>query len=91
MGNRDRNPRPLRPVTQAELQAVVIGFITYLEATFGKDKVGFTLFAFAFGDGGPLAYVSNTEREQMIATMKEWLARLEAGLSSDPLGPRAES
>lgn len=42
-------------------------------------KVGFALFAFNFGDygGGRVNYISNASREDMIAAMKEWLARAE--------------
>lgn len=65
----------------------------YLRERHGK-RVGFTLFTFEFGDEGAekqLAYISNSRRADMIKAGKEWIARLEAGLNTDPLGPRAES
>jgi len=43
-----------------------------------------------FHAGGYLAYVSNVNREDMIKTVKEWLARAESGLMTDPPGPRAK-
>jgi hypothetical protein len=61
----------------------------YLAERHGK-RVGFTLFVFEFGAKGNLAYISNAQREDMITAAKEWLARLEAGLNTDPPGPRAE-
>lgn len=42
-------------------------------------KVGFCLFTFNFGqiDGGRVNYISNADRADMIAAVKEWLARAE--------------
>lgn len=60
-----------------------------LHRMFGR-KVGCTLFLFDFGDGGNIAYISNAEREGMIGTVREWLARQEAGLTTDPPGPKVE-
>lgn len=51
--------------------------------------VGVALFVFEFGDKANLAYISNADRAGMIAAVKEWLARVEAGLDTDPPGPRA--
>lgn len=64
--------------------------IGYAHHKFG-GRVGITLFCFEFGDAGKhIAYISNTERQQMIATVKEWLANVEAGLYTDPPGERPE-
>jgi hypothetical protein len=63
--------------------------IGYLLHVFGK-KIGITVFVFEFGEGGNLAYISNSDRAGMIAAVKEWLARAEAGLDTDPPGPRAQ-
>jgi hypothetical protein len=38
--------------------------------------VGFALLVFDFGEGGFLAYGSNAERQGMIHTVEEWLARV---------------
>jgi hypothetical protein len=46
----------------------------------GDDRqVGFVLLTFKFGetDGGRVNYISNAEREDMLAAMREWLARAE--------------
>lgn len=59
-------------------------------ATHKLGKVGITIFVFEFGDGGNFAYISNSDRAGMIATVKEWLARVESGLETDPPDPRAE-
>jgi hypothetical protein len=42
-------------------------------------KVGFVLLTAEFGkiDGGRVNYISNGERDDMIAMMKEWIARAE--------------
>ncbi len=65
--------------------------IGYLEHKFGKGQIGLTLFVFEMGDGGNLAYISNSDRAGMIAAVKEWLGRVESGLDTDPLGPRGVS
>ena len=45
--------------------------------------IGFSLFLFTFGEHDEpaqhLAYISSGKREDMIATVKEWLARMERG------------
>lgn len=48
-------------------------------------KVGFVLLSFEFGkaEGGRVNYISNGERTDMIAAMREWLARAE-GRAIDP-------
>ena len=42
-------------------------------------ETGFAILFFPFGgpDGGRVNYISNGRREDMIAAMKEWLARAE--------------
>lgn len=52
--------------------------------------MGFALFVFDFGERGNLAYCSNAEREDMIKTVEEWLAKQQAGLTTDPPGPRGQ-
>jgi hypothetical protein len=39
--------------------------------------VGFALFLFDFGAGGAISYISNAQRETMVRTVREWLARQE--------------
>lgn len=55
------------------------------------ERVGFVLMVFDFGDGGNLAYISNADRAGMISAVKEWLSRQEAGLATDPPGPKVEA
>jgi len=45
----------------------------------GEDrKVGFVLMTFPFGDGeGRVNYISNGERKDVVATMKQQIARFE--------------
>lgn len=38
---------------------------------------GFCLFVFEFGHGGRINYISNANREDMIATLKEFIAKAE--------------
>lgn len=40
-------------------------------------RTGVTLFVFDFGEGGGLGYISNAQRADMIATVKEWIAKQE--------------
>lgn len=48
--------------------------------------VGFALFSFEFGktEGGRVNYISNGNREDMIAAVKEWLARAEGRMADVP-------
>ncbi len=59
------------------------------------QRVGFVLMLFDFtderGGDGSLAYISNADRAGMIGAVKEWLARQEAGVTSDPPGPKIEA
>lgn len=54
-----------------------------LDKIFNGDAVpktvGFVLLTFEFGrtEGGRVNYISNAHRAEMIAAMKEWLARAE--------------
>ena len=38
-------------------------------------KMGFALFLFNFGEGGFLTYISNSEREDMVQALKEWMIK----------------
>jgi len=40
-------------------------------------KYGFCLFMFQFGEGGFTNYISNANREDMLATLKEFIANAE--------------
>lgn len=53
----------------------------------GNRKVGFVLLIAEFGqiDGGRVNYISNGDRADMIAMMKEYIARAE-GRYAEPAG-----
>jgi hypothetical protein len=53
-------------------------------------KVGFVLLSFEFGkvDGGRVNYISNGARADMIAAMKEWIARAEGRVAVTPETPQ---
>jgi hypothetical protein len=44
-------------------------------------NVGFAVFLYNFGARGALAYCANGDRDDMVELIKEFLARLERGLS----------
>lgn len=52
---------------------------TFLNGAARPREFGFALFVFRFGqiDGGRVSFVSNAARADMIAAVKEWLARAE--------------
>lgn len=39
---------------------------------------GFTLFLFSYGEDRSLFYISSARREDMISSVKEWLAKQDA-------------
>jgi hypothetical protein len=68
---------------QPHFHGVMNGVAEALDNIFNGDKrpktTGFVLLAFEFGktEGGRVNYISNADRADMIAAMKEWLARAE--------------
>ena len=44
---------------------------------------GFALLIFEFGEKGQLSYISNAQRDDMIATMKDFIA-IHEGRAMDP-------
>jgi len=83
-------PTGVLPISRQQLERESRNVMGYLEHVFG-GKVGLSIFLFEFGSDKNLAYISNADRAGMIATVKEWLARVESGLDTDPPGPRAKS
>jgi hypothetical protein len=77
-------------ITRAVLEHLSRELIGYAIHKLGK-RIGITLFVFEFGDLKNFAYISNADRATMIDAVKEWLALQEAGLTTDPTGPRAKS
>lgn len=47
-----------------------------LEDAYGKHKVGFALLVFDFGEGGSMTWVSNANREDMVAALREMFEKL---------------
>lgn len=43
------------------------------------DGMGFAVFLFDFGEGGAMFYMSNAQREDIVSSMKEWIAKQERG------------
>ena len=76
-------------IPRAVLDQLVRDLIGYAVHKLGK-KVGVTLFVFEFGQRGNCEYISNADRADMIGVVEEWLDRMKAGLTTDPLGPRGE-
>jgi hypothetical protein len=85
-------------VTTDEKRKMVEGVTQRLLSAIGKDTldwlkehgIGVTLFAFTF-EPGAIAYISTSEREDMIRSLKEWIAYQEAGLTTEPRGERGKS
>lgn len=87
-------------ITRAELVVSAGKIAPYLDqtlATVHGERTGFVLFLFDFasrkpdGDKGSVAYISNAEREDVIALLKEITGYLEAGLTTEAPGPRGTS
>lgn len=61
------------------------------------NNVGVTIFAFGLSEPGQpsqpsaLAYISTALREDMIGSLKEFVALQEAGIATDRLGERVTS
>lgn len=48
-----------------------------IEMTYGsRDKVGFCLLLFDFGEGGYMTYISNAQRDDMILSLTELIDQL---------------
>lgn len=85
-------------MTDNEKRDLVEGVTRKLFAMIGKDTldmlkhsgIGLTLFAFTF-EPGAIAYISSADRTDMIATIKQWIAFQEAGLSTEPRGERGQT
>lgn len=79
---------PSRKRLERELQGIMRALDETLHEIHG-ERIGVTLFVFELGkDGGSnVVYVSNANREDMIGTVKAWLARVEVGMTDDPPGP----
>lgn len=48
-----------------------------------KENMGFALFVFDFGEGGRINYISNAQREDMLATLKAFIASCEGRMQME--------
>jgi len=85
--------------TDPEFRAIMNALADGLDEIFNGPKlpgrprardVGFVLLTFDFGqtDGGRVNYMSNGERADMIAAMREWLGRVEGRVAETPSTPQ---
>lgn len=84
-------------MTRAELMDATRHLAPILDMTLRDvlgERTGFMLFLFDFADRqadgkhGSVAYISNGQRADIIGLLEEIKANLEAGLTTEPLGPR---
>ena len=78
--------------SRKQLEQGLQGIMRALDETLHEmhgERIGVTMFVFELGkdDGSNVVYISNANREDMIAAVKAWLARVEVGMTDDPLGP----
>lgn len=72
---------------QAKYREGMNALATHLDHAFNGDdrprKIGFVLLMAEFGqiEGGRVNYISNADRQDIIAMLKEWLARAEGRYS----------
>ena len=84
-------PGPTLDQKREVMEAVVRKLLSRLHEDLDFLKAhgfGVTIFAFDFGDAGAIAYISTSERAQMIEAVKVWLASQQAGLETEPRGER---
>jgi hypothetical protein len=69
---------PVEAHLARELNA--LGHVTkeWIEESFGKDKIGFVILMFQFGEGGRMNYLSNARREDIIKALEELLENFKA-------------
>lgn len=79
-----RQQDPLAPKPNADYQienAEIEGLLNEIGKSLGKKMPkgwGFNLLLFSFGEGGAMFYISNAQRPDMIAAMKEFIGKQEA-------------
>lgn len=79
---------PSRRQLERELQGIMRALDETLQEIHG-ERIGVTLFVFELAKdaGSNVVYISNANREDMIAAVKAWLSRVEVGMTNDPPGP----
>ena len=81
--NRKVEPLPTEPKVDPaytiKMRSLAEGIDEVLNGPVRPKKVGFALLMFEFGhvDNGRVNYISNADRADMFAAVKEWVARME--------------
>lgn len=78
---------PIQPEFHAMMNDVARALDRFFNGD-GPRRVGFILLTAEFGkiDGGRVNYISNGNREDMIAMLREYLARAEGRYQEPPEG-----
>lgn len=80
--NRDKDPLKPKPNANYEIEnAEVEGILNDIGQKLGEKMpagFGFNLLIFSFGENGSMFYISNAQRPDMIAAMKEFIGKQEA-------------
>lgn len=81
-------PDPIQPQHHHTMNALARGIDEALNGKRKPRKLGFILLVAEFGQitNGRVNYISNGERADMIAMMREYLARLEGRYQDPPEG-----
>lgn len=76
-------PDPIEEKYRAEMNLLAAAVDKSLNGEARPKKIGFVLLMAKFGriEGGRVNYISNADRADMIAMLKEWLARAEGRYS----------
>lgn len=65
---------PLRGLSTMQLPGVMKRVIKKVERLL-PPRTGVIVFAFDFGEGGGMAYVSNADRDDAIRALEEWIRK----------------
>lgn len=78
--------KPIQSAYRAKMNAVAQVLDETFNGTEMPRRVGFALLVFEFGksEGGRVNYISNAERSEMLAAMREYLARAEGRYVEEP-------
>lgn len=71
---------PIQAQHHAKMNDLAKAIDTFFNGDAQPKRIGFCLLMAEFGkiDGGRVNYISNADRADMIAMVKEWLARAES-------------
>lgn len=86
MTMKSADPGPIEERYRAEMQALAEALDKYFngDACAPEDrKTGFFLAVFPFGEGGRFNYISNADKLDVRATLKEIIARIEGRMAQE--------